>query len=245
MVKERRRLWIPPGRLAPRVALDGEESHYLARVLRLRQNDPLEVIDGAGGLWTARFEPPDHLRLEPSPPSAQQRAGPPRPLTLALAVPKRDAELAWRMAVELGATQLQPLVAQRSVVRQAMPLARWRAIVKEATEQCERLWLPELAEPVASTAWLAAPQAGVALLACARQQADAATLPASSLAAHAADEGVPLTLAIGPEGGWSPEEEALAVAAGWQRLDLGPAILRTATAAVAAVALVGLGGRRG
>lgn len=245
MVKERRRLWIPPGRLAPRVALDGEESHYLARVLRLRQDDPLEVIDGAGGLWIARFEPPGHLRLEPSPPAAQQRARPPRAITLALAVPKRDAELAWRMAVELGATQLQPLVAQRSVVRQGMPLARWRAIVKEATEQCERLWLPELADPEASTTWLAAPRAGVALLACARQQGDEATLPASLLAGQRLGHGEPLTLAIGPEGGWSPEEEALAREAGWQRLDLGPAILRTATAAVAAVALFSLGGSRG
>ena len=244
MAKERRRLWIPPGRLAPRVALDREESHYLARVLRLRQDDPLEVIDGAGNLWTARFEPPGHLHLEPSPPATHQQARAPRPITLALAVPKRDAELAWRMAVELGATRLQPLVAERSVVRQGMPLARWRAIVKEATEQCERLWLPELAEPVASAAWLAAPRAGMALLACARQQGDNATLPGSLLAAHADDEAVPLTLAIGPEGGWSPEEEALAVAAGWQRLDLGPAILRTATAAVAAVALFSLGGRR-
>lgn len=243
MAKERRRLWIPPGRLQERVALEAEESHYLGRVLRLRQGDPLEVIDGAGGLWTACFEPPGHLRLEPWPRAPRQRSDPPRPITLALAVPRRDAEVAWRMAVELGATRLQPLVAERGVVRQGMPLERWRSIVKEAIEQCERLWLPELAEPLASTSWFAFPQPGVALLACARQ--GEVSESRRSPCAEQAPPQAPITLAIGPEGGWSPQEEALALAAGWQRLDLGPAILRSATAAVAAVALVSLGGRGG
>ena len=168
MARELRRLLIPPGRLEAAAArigleqegglveLEPEEAHYVARVLRFRHGDRLALIDGEGRLWTATLEQPAMLKLEQPLEQPLERAGRPRPtITLAMAVPKRDAELAWRMATELGASQLQPLLASRGVVRGALPLERWRTIVREATEQCERLWLPQLAEPIEALAWLA------------------------------------------------------------------------------------------
>ena len=263
MARELRRLLIPPGRLEAAAArigleqegglveLEPEEAHYVARVLRFRHGDRLALIDGEGQLWTATLEQPAMLKLEQPLEQPLERAGRPRPtITLAMAVPKRDAELAWRMATELGASQLQPLLASRGVVRGALPLERWRTIVREATEQCERLWLPQLAEPIEALAWFSSPAPGGSLLATTRQEA----LPTLPELLHSLlmerlpnrpDQSLPeLRLAIGPEGGWSAEEEEAALAAGWQPVSLGGAILRTSTAAVAALAWLALASKR-
>ncbi len=263
MARELRRLLIPPGRLEAAAAgigleqegglveLEPEEAHYVARVLRFRHGDRLALIDGEGQLWTATLEQPAMLKLEQPLEQPLERSCRPRPtITLAMAVPKRDAELAWRMATELGASQLQPLLASRGVVRGALPLERWRTIVREATEQCERLWLPQLAEPIEALAWLSSPAPGGSLLATTRQE-DLPSLPEllSSLQMerlpNRPDQSPPeLRLAIGPEGGWSAEEEEAALAAGWQPVSLGGAILRTSTAAVAALAWLALASKR-
>ena len=263
MARELRRLLIPPGRLEAAAArigveqagwlveLEPEEAHYVGRVLRFRHGDRLALIDGEGQLWTATMAQPAMLKLEQPLDQPLERASRPRPtISLAMAVPKRDAELVWRMATELGASQLQPLLASRGVVRGDLPLERWRTIVREATEQSERLWLPQLAEPLEVLSWFSTPAPGVSLLATTRQEA-LPTLPEllpsllPKRLPNRPDQSPPeLRLAIGPEGGWSAEEEAAALAAGWQPVSLGSAILRTSTAAVAALAWLTLGSER-
>jgi 16S rRNA (uracil1498-N3)-methyltransferase len=249
MARELRRLLITPDRLHPepaggvllqgRLPLQREESHYLTRVLRLRSGDRLELTDGSGHLWSALLEPNDQLCLEqPLALPLQTVPPPPLPLRLGLALPKREAELVWRMATELGVDVLQPLIAARHAAGQKLPLERWKTVVREACEQCERLWLPVLEAPLAAADWLSDPPPGLALLATTRHKG--LPLPAQVLqeAAPAGDlQGV--TLAIGPEGGWSPEEETLAAAAGWCSVSLGGTILRTSTAAVAGLAQLG------
>ena len=163
MAREARRLLIAPERIAAAAALilplEPAESHYLRRVLRARPGDGVEVIDGAGGLWSARLAENGGLEMEQPPAAPLRRSPRPEPLlTLALAVPRRDPDLVWRMATELGADRLQPLVAARSVATGRFPLERWQTILREAAEQCERLWLPRLGEPVAAESWLAPDQ---------------------------------------------------------------------------------------
>ena len=255
MARELRRLLIPPGRLrtgptgvanesAGRlVELEPEEAHYVARVLRFRHGDRLALIDGEGQLWSATVDEPALLRLEQPLDQPLQRANrPSQAITLAMAVPKRDAELVWRMATELGATHLQPLLASRGVVRGGLPLQRWRTIVREATEQCERLWLPQLAEPVEALAWFSRAAVGPALLATTRRQG-LPSLP-DLLQERLLSQGDPspaeVRLAIGPEGGWSSAEEEAAQLAGWQPVSLGNAILRTSTAAITGLAWLAL-----
>jgi 16S rRNA (uracil1498-N3)-methyltransferase len=143
------------------------------------------------------------------------------------------------MATELGADRLQPLVAGHRAMLGDLPLERWRTIVREATEQCERLWLPQLEAPVEAGPWLAGSPRGVGLIAVTRRPG----LPLLARHLNGLPFPVPgaaptLSLAIGPEGGWSPDEERLALEAGWQPVSLGEEILRTATAAVAGVALL-------
>jgi 16S rRNA (uracil1498-N3)-methyltransferase len=240
MVRELRRLLIEPARLerreqtTGRLPLEREEDHYLARVLRLRPGDPVLVVDGSGGLWQGqRGEGPWLEALQPlGPPQL-----PPAPrLCLALALPRQDVELVWRMATELGIDRLQPLLADRCQGSGRRPaLERWSAVVREATEQCERLWLPHLETPQTAATWFAAPRAGLKLLATTRREQLPALEACLSQAGEPGSDLEEIFLAIGPEGGWSPREEELAEAAGWCAAGLGATILRTTTAAVAGV----------
>ncbi|MFN7632796.1 MAG: 16S rRNA (uracil(1498)-N(3))-methyltransferase [Cyanobacteriota bacterium] len=241
MARERRRLLIPADRLADEVPLSAAEAHYLTRVLRLAPGQGCDVVDGAGRRWSALLVGGDRLQLEQ--PLAHPLEQQPRrlpSLALAVALPKRDVELIWRMATELGIDHLQPLQAERCVVRNRWPQERWQAILREATEQSERLWLPELALPQTAAAWFSNPCRGLKLLASSR----GSDLPhllerLPSRSSHQADPASRLDqvcLAIGPEGGWSPEEETTALQHGWMPVSAGPTILRTVTAAVTAAA---------
>lgn len=246
MSRELRRLLIEPGRLAAAeggpVQLLPQEIHYLNRVLRYRDGDRLAVVDGGGHLWSARLVGSGLLQIEQPLAAPLLAVPPPVPqLELALALPKKDVELVWRMATELGADRLVPLLGRHSVRQGTPPLERWGAVLREASEQCERLWLPRLEPLQPAAAWLARPRRGVGLLAITRR--DGLPLPTElltteSLAAPAAEPRATtcISLAIGPEGGWSEEEERIAVAAGWQPVNLAGPILRSGTAAVAGVA---------
>lgn len=248
MPRELRRLLIDPqrfsvserdqGGVCQPIRLNHAEIHYLGKVLRLRCGDRLSVIDGCGQLWSAVLRATDRLELEQPVEQPLQRQSARTPsLCLAMAVPKRDADLVWRMATELGADHLQPLLAQRSAVRGRLPLERWQVIAREATEQCERLWLPKFHQEAMALKMLGSPLSGWGLLATTRR-------PNLPLLEQVLDqwkhEGVwpasEVTLAIGPEGGWTDQEEAAAMAAGWRAVGLGEAILRSSTAAVAGLA---------
>ena len=251
---------LPQG---PELILREEERHYLQRVLRLRECDRVAVVDGAGSLWSAEVLQGGQLRLEQPLAAPLQHAPASRPsLRLALALPRRDVELVWRMATELGIDRLQPLQAERCQPGGRPALERWHSIVTEACEQCERLWRPELADPLPALAWLqalagdasipeltpllgkrrvdgapdasAAPREGsVALLATTRLEG----IPLLAEALAGLPSGLQaLTVAIGAEGGWSDEEQEAALGAGWRPVSLGPLILRSGTAAVAAAA---------
>ena len=266
MARELRRLLIPPERLAaaaqaaaggdgsgggdrPEFTLTPAESRYLTRVLRYGPGDRFAVLDGAGGLWGAQLLADQRVRLEQPLQAPLERQAPPRPrLVLAAAVVKRDFEVVVRMAVELGVDHLLPLQCERTAVQGQLRPERWRSIAAEAAEQCERLWLPEIAEPCPLPALLerslpvaaAADPLPLRLWATTRRpdcraldtllsQLGSVSAPASQQAPLPAE----IWLAIGPEGGWSEAEERQALASGWLAVDLGPRILRSSTACVA------------
>jgi 16S rRNA (uracil1498-N3)-methyltransferase len=235
VAREARRLLITPERLAqaaPLVPLDRHECHYLQRVLRLRLGDRFAVVDGAGRLWPAAVEPQAARLLLPLDQPAAALPPPQPRLQLAVALPRQGSDVLLRMVCELGIDRIQPLLAERSVQERWNP-QRAVAILREALEQCERLWLPELGQPETAAPWLAAAD-GLRLIATTRRPE---ALPlVDALAATTAAQCWRVSVAIGPEGGWSPDEEAQAIAAGWQPVSLTATILRTSTAAVAATA---------
>jgi 16S rRNA (uracil1498-N3)-methyltransferase len=245
MAQERRRLLIAPERLTAAsdgsVVLTADESRYLTRVLRLVPGDGLAITDGGGNLWEARLQGRDRALLEQPLQAPLQRVAPPRPeLVLAAAVVKRDYDVVVRMAVELGVDRFQPLIAERTAVLGQLKAERWRTIAREAAEQCERLWLPQVAEPQPACQAMAAAAAqphSLRLVATTRRPG--LTSLQGVLREQRLDQPPSaLWLACGPEGGWSDGEEAEAERQGWIPVALGPRILRSSTAAVAALSMV-------
>jgi len=250
VVRELRRLLLSPERLsaaadrAP-VPLEPDERHYLSRVLRLRRGEAFAVVDGQGHLWQARFDDRHACLQQPLQQPFQQQPSPTVLLQLAVAMPRRDTDVLLRMVTELGIDRLVPLLAERSVTERWNP-QRSAVILREAVEQCERLWAPALTEPQPAVAWFADaepwPQgaagtgsgAGVRLLATTRR----AQVPELAELLRTLSPQGPITLALGPEGGWTPSEERQALAFNWRPVGLGPTILRTSTAAVAAATLL-------
>jgi 16S rRNA (uracil1498-N3)-methyltransferase len=245
MAQERRRLLIAPERLTQAadgsVELTADESRYLTRVLRLGPGDGFAITDGEGSLWEARLQGRDQALLEQPLAAPLQRVAPPRPeLVLAAAVVKRDYDVVVRMAVELGVDRFQPLIAERTAVLGQLKAERWRTIAREAAEQCERLWLPQVAEPQPACQAMAAAAAqphSLRLVATTRRPG--LTSLQGVLREQRLDQPPSaLWLACGPEGGWSDGEEAEAERQGWIPVALGPRILRSSTAAVAALSMV-------
>ena len=216
------------------LALDRAQSHYLRRVLRLKDGQGILVFNGHDGEWRAAIEGGTReviLRLGDCT-RPQSAAGD----LYYLFAPLKSARLDYMVqkAVEMGASRLQPILTQRRQVA-SVNLDRVRANAIEAAEQCGILSLPEIAVPLSLADAISAWQSERHLVFC-----DEAADVADPLAALATvPRGAPLAVLIGPEGGFAADERAaLLKLPHVVRLALGPRILRADTAAVAALALV-------
>ena len=225
-------------RLGPgaQFSLPQDAANHVGRALRLRVGDALVVFDGRGGEYEASILRIDRDRLE-------VKLGAFRDIDressvkvgLVQGLPEAD-KMDWilQKAVELGVTWVQPVVCERSVVRLSGDRAtrrqmHWQRVMIAACEQCGRNMVPELratlayrdwaAQPSQSVRWMLAPGAGVAL---SSQEAPAG----------------PVELLVGPEGGLSERELDIAATIGFSALTLGPRVLRTETAPLAALAAI-------
>jgi len=152
-----------------RVAFDAQETHHLARVLRLRAGDLVQAVDGAGHELTVRLTRVGAREAEGAVLARAARTTESRlHLTLAQGVAKGDKlEGVIRMATELGAARIVPLITERTVVSPeaaARRLVRWRRVAKEAAKQSGRAVIPEVAAAGTLDAWLAARAEGGLLL---------------------------------------------------------------------------------
>ena len=212
-----------------------DAAHHLAHVLRLAEGDVLVVFDGRGLEYPATIERigKSAVTLRVRDPSPVNRESPLQ-VTLAQGISSGERmDYTVQKAVELGVTAIQPLSTERSVVRlsaerAAKRVAHWHGIAVAACEQSGRNQVPEVYPVSSVTSWLArVPSAALRL-----------TLsPDASSSLHEIDRpGGPIVLLVGPEGGLSPRERDDARAAGFSGLRLGPRVLRTETAALAALA---------
>ncbi len=219
------------------ISLPEEAAHHAAKVLRLRNGDPLVLFDGSSGEFSAHIvETGREMRVMLDEWHAIERESPLK-LTLAQALPTGD-KMDWiiQKAVELGAAAIQPLQAKRSVVRlagerAAKRAAHWRQVAVAACEQSGRNRLPDIHAILDLAHYLAQPANGneLRLLLSPHQGERLATLPRPQGS---------VTLLVGPEAGFDESEEkmVLSTAAGFHAVTLGPRVLRTETAGLAAIA---------
>ena len=209
-------------------------AHHVARVLRLKPGRALTLFNGRGGQYPATIESVDGktVTVALSEHEAVDRESP-LTITLVQAISRgRQMDYTLQKAVELGVNRIIPVMSDFGQVKteaKRLPgkLEHWRGIVASACEQCGRNRLPELANPMALRDWLdtAQPEAPCLLLDT-RGGRRLRELPVPEAA---------IQLIAGPEGGFSPAEYDSARAAGCISIDLGPRVLRTETAAPAAL----------
>jgi len=224
-----------------RAALTGEQAAHLARVLRAQPGQVYDIVAN-GFLHRAEITAVTdsevafilHEELE---------ADAALPIHLLLAVCKFDHfEWAIEKATELGVARITPILARRTEKHLALAAPkradRWRRIALESSKQSRRTDIPDIADPSPLAAALAAETAPLRILLSETEQtlSLASALSVSPNEQRTTNNGQ-LSLAIGPEGGWTPEEMSLFTTHAWIPVTLGPRILRAETAAIAAIAI--------
>lgn len=216
-------------------------AHQLRAVLRrLSPGETIRLLDNTGFAYPTKISRLEKTIAEGQVLGREPAEGePPVALSLYLCALKADKfEWVLQKGVEIGVSRFVPVISSRTIVRPAEKItrkyARWQAIIREAAEQCGRGRLPVLDDPLTWSAAISEPS-GLRLLPWEEVDATSLTLGA---ALAGADSPRACSLLIGPEGGIDSSEAALAVAAGWQAVTLGPRILRAETAAITAAGLV-------
>jgi 16S rRNA (uracil1498-N3)-methyltransferase len=236
-----RRRWIAEHWDEVTATILGPQAEHMARVLRAHPGMEADVVAG-GHVFHAEVAAvhPTEVRFNLI---AEVQADPALPVTLVLAIYKFDRmEWALEKATELGVASIAPVVARRTEKHLALAAEkraeRWRRIVHEAAQQSRRSDVPLIHEPATLASRVRAVAAATRIVLAEQERTTTLRHAIEEAAAAAAEEMPSLEIAIGPEGGWAPSEEALFDANGWRATSLGPRILRAETAAIAALAVV-------
>jgi 16S rRNA (uracil1498-N3)-methyltransferase len=215
------------------IDLTTEQHHYLTRVIRLHNGSKFLAIDGTGNLYLAALTGDTAQIIELI---TSQDLELPQPVTLICALPKgNNFDDIVRACTELGVTAIIPAISDRTLLQPSpQKLQRWRKIAQEATEQSEHLTIPTIAEPQSLQAIFAQlPDRSHKYLCEARgEQPHLLTC----LQSDPSDR--PITIAIGPEGGWTDGERDFALQHEFKLVSLGKQILRTITAPIVALSIV-------
>lgn len=216
--------------------LDGEESHHLSHVMRLRAGETITLFDGIGNeapaIVLSSSKSRTHLRIG----SKFKTPSPSPEITLAQAIPKsKNMDWIVQKSVELGVFRIQPLITRHTIVQPGdSKVEKWRRTALEACKQCGQNHLPEIAAPAHIDDWLIA------------RQPDQLELIASlakgtrsfreTLLAH--PELQKVTILIGPEGDFSEQETQAALSSGFVPITLGKLVLRVETATLLALSAI-------
>ena len=240
-----RRRWIAEHWDEATASIVGVQAEHLARVLRAQPGMEADVVAG-GRVFHAEIAAvtldgeKSEVRFNLA---AELQADPALLITLVLAVYKFDRmEWAIEKATELGVAAIAPVIARRTEkhLAQAAPkrVERWRRIAHESAQQARRSDIPSIHDPESLATRVRAASASTRIV-LAEQECITTLRDAVEEAVKAAGDGMPaFEIAVGPEGGWAADEEALFDANGWRPASLGPRIVRAETAAIAALAVI-------
>ena len=224
------------------LVLDESESRHAAQVIRLRAGEGATVLDGRGGEWACTAVEVNRREVRLRVDKTVRHEPPAVRLRLVQAITKgKSFELVLQKAVELGVTEIQPLISERVVARPDPgefegKVERWRQMAVEAIKQCGSPWLPVVHPPGSLPECL---RGGDRQLVAALHPH--ARHPSEVLRRNAAAEGSgpeEVSVWIGPEGDFTTAELEQLVNAGVQPITLGPTILRSETAALCALSIV-------
>jgi 16S rRNA (uracil1498-N3)-methyltransferase len=220
-----------------RVMLAGAAAAHLRRVLRLEPGDAVTLFNGDGADYPSRIAGFGRGSVEVAVEGrSAARAESPLAVTLVQGIARAERmDLVVQKATELGVAAIAPIATARSVVRlereaRERRLAHWRGIAVAACEQCGRARVPAIEVPVTLAERLAAPAGSAARLLLAPE--------AESSLAAAAQGQASIELLVGPEGGLEDDERRAAIDASFRACRLGPRVLRSETAAIAALAVL-------
>ncbi|HTB87351.1 MAG TPA: 16S rRNA (uracil(1498)-N(3))-methyltransferase [Steroidobacteraceae bacterium] len=229
------------------VDLPRETGAHLVKVLRARSGDEVVLFNGDGREFTGAVEKVQGSRVSASIGAARNMdRESPFQLTLVQCVPRGDRmDFIVQKATELGIVRIIPVLSQRSVVRldesqSVSKQVHWRAVAVSACEQCGRNRLPSVAAPQPLLNYLGAPPPANESLRLVLEPEHARR---TERGAHSLDIASPQSvshaeIAIGPEGGFAPEELEAFDLSSFSRVSLGPRVLRTETAAIAAIVVL-------
>ncbi|MCT2559823.1 16S rRNA (uracil(1498)-N(3))-methyltransferase [Tsuneonella sp. YG55] len=226
------RLFVPPTlALGAQVTVEGNQAHYLSRVMRASPGDAVILCDDQTGEWAAQVVAADRRTVVLDPVERLRPREEVPDFWLCAALLKKDRfDMVIEKATELGVARIQPVVTRRCVADK-LNLDRARTVMIEAAEQCARTALPEIAQPVTLAALLRDwPQARALFFADESGGEPVATAFGRG--------GSPAAVLTGPEGGFDDgERAAIRACAQAVPISLGPRILRGETAAIAATSL--------
>jgi 16S rRNA (uracil1498-N3)-methyltransferase len=230
------------------IELNPAQQHYLVHVLRLKPGAEFIALNGKGQWWRAEL-----LADLQSATIAEEiiaRTELPIPVTLAIAMPKGNGmEAVIRTCTELGVSRIVPLWSDRTVVKPGTSLGvqkleRWQRIAAEASEQSLRTYVPEIGKPQAVSDWLREPQAATRVHKfIGVTHGDRSHLLSSMLEVFHANRlenqlADAILVMTGSEGGWTKDEEELAMTHDFQPVSLGDRILAATTAPVVALSII-------
>jgi 16S rRNA (uracil1498-N3)-methyltransferase len=236
-----RRRWIAEHWDEATATIVGPQAEHMARVLRAQPGTEADVVAGGHVFHaTVAAVTAQEVRFNLI---AELAADPALPVTLVMAIYKFDRmEWAIEKATELGVAAIAPVIARRTekhLGEAAEKRAeRWRRIVHEASQQSRRSDVPIIFDPGPIAKRVRATSEATRIVLAEQERTTTLSHALEEAVAAAENEMPTLEIAIGPEGGWAPEEEALFDANGWRAVSLGPRILRAETAAIAALAVV-------
>ena len=236
-----RRRWIAEHWDEATATINGAQAEHLARVLRAQPGMEADVVAG-GHVFHAELAAvtTNEVRFNLI---AELKADPALPVTLVTSIYKFDRmEWAIEKATELGVAAIAPVIARRTEKHLGSAaekrVDRWRRIANEASQQARRSDVPLIHDPVSLAQRVRAAAQGTRIVLAEQERTTTLRALVEEAVAAAQNEMPLLEIALGPEGGWAPSEEALFDANGWRAASLGPRILRAETAAIAALAVV-------
>ena len=243
-----RRRWIAERWDEGTASLRGAQAEHLVRVLRMQVGTEVDVVAGGRVFHAVIAAVSDPVADQSSEVRfnlvAEIESAAAMPVTLVMSIFKFDhMEWAIEKATELGVAAIVPVIARRTdkhLAHAAMKRAeRWRRIAHEASQQSRRSDVPAISDPIKLMERIKAESKRQRVVLAELERSTTLRAVLEEAIANAGAEIPELEIAVGPEGGWTPEEAEFFAAHGWRGVSMGPRILRAETAAIAALAVIG------